>query len=149
MCSCERRDESPEKSDVIYIDLQKEFDLMEKQLAGAEVEHLVKIDDYKNVIPQSGQKKPYEKKLFDSENTLKRLRQQKQFFQISSEQRKDYVRMRYNEGFGKSGRPWPDTKEIEQFERAKKLQREKITWEKNKGVIKNVPRGTTDEKTDK
>ncbi|OFZ28485.1 MAG: hypothetical protein A2622_05145 [Bdellovibrionales bacterium RIFCSPHIGHO2_01_FULL_40_29] len=140
--SCEQRDPEPERNDMVYKDLQKELDLINKTLQEAEAEYETRAADLKTVVPQTGQIKSYEKKLFESQNKLDRLRQQKQYFEITLEQRSLYVRSRYAESFKKDGREWPDKKEIEDFQNAQKLQREKIKWDKNKGVVKDVPRGT-------
>ena len=140
--SCVQRDANPQQSDLIYRDLKLEHDLVSKNLAAVEIEHSERLGELKNVVPQTGQIKNYEKKVFESQNNLDRLRQQKQFFEISIAQREEYVRIRYEESF-RGGRPWPDIKELEIFEKSQKLQREKIAYGKNKGMVQDVPRGTT------
>ncbi len=142
--SCVQRDPNPEQSDIIHRDLKKELDLMQKNIADVEMEYESRLADLKSVVPQTGQIKTYEKKVFESKNNLERLKQQEQYFKISVLQRKEYVQKRYEESF-RGGRPWPDLAEIEIFEKSQKLQRDKIAWDKNKGMIKNVPRGTSDE----
>lgn len=146
MFSCTQRDPNPERADFVYRDLSKELDLVKKNKDSVKTEYDERVADLRSVVPQTGQIKSYEKKVFESKNQLERLTQQQQFFEISLEQRKKHVVDRYGESF-RGGRPWPDAKEIEIYEQSQKLQREKITWEKNKGVVKNVPRGTTLEAT--
>ena len=148
MFSCTQRDPNPERSDFVYRDLSKELDLVKKYITDVEAEYESRRSDLASVVPQTGQIKSFEKKVFESKNQLERLRQQQQFFEISLEQRKKYVLDRYEESFHK-GRPWPDTKELENYERSQKLQREKIAWEKNKGMVKTVPRGTKPEAQEK
>lgn len=140
--SCVQRDENPQQSDPIYRDLKQELELVTKNLVAIELEYAGRLDELKTVVPQTGQIKNYEKKVFESQNNLDRLRQHKQFFEISIVQREEYVRTRYEEGF-RGGRPWPDKKEIADFAKSQKLQREKLAWGKSKGMIKDVPRGTT------
>ena len=148
MFSCTQRDPNPERSDFVYRDLSKELDLVKKNIADVEKEYETRQADMRSVVPQTGQIKSYEKKVFESKNQLERLRQQEQFFEISLEQRKKLVADRYSESF-RGGRPWPDAKELEVYERAQKLRREKIAWEKNKGIVKSVPRGTKPEASEK
>ena len=139
--SCVQRDTNPQQSDLIYRDLNKELDLVSKNVVAIELEYAERLNELKAVVPQTGQIKSYEKKVFESKNNLGRLQQQKLFFEISLKQREEYVRSRYKEVF-RGGRPWPDIKELETFEKSQKFQREKIAWEKNKGMVKSVPRGT-------
>ncbi len=139
--SCVQRDTNPQQSDLLYRDLKKELDLVSKNVAAIEIEYAERLNELKSVVPQTGQIKSYEKKVFESKNNLVRLQQQKLFFEISLKQREEYVRSRYKEVF-RGGRPWPDIKELETFEKSQKFQREKIAWEKNKGMVKSVPRGT-------
>ena len=148
MFSCTQRDPNPERSDFVYRDLSKELDLVKKNIAAVEIEYNTRQTDLKSVVPQTGQIKTYEKKVFESKNQLERLRQQQQFFEISLEERKKDVIGRYEESL-RGGRAWPDKKELEIYERAQKFQREKIAWEKNKGMIKDVPRGTKIETPEK
>lgn len=139
--SCTPKDPNPELSDPIFADFRKELDLVNKNIEAISAEYEDRVMSLKSVVPQSGQLKAVQKKVFDSKNNVDRLKQQKQFFEIKAELRKKEVHARYLESF-KGGRPWPDPKEIAQFAAAKKLQKEKLEWERNKGVIKPVPRGT-------
>ncbi len=141
MFSCTQRDPNPERADFVYRDLSKELDLVKKSIDSAQVEYDARLADLRLVVPQTGQIKSFEKKVFESKNQLERLKQQQQFFEISLEQRKKHVSNRYDESY-RGGRTWPDAKEIEIYEQSQKLQREKIAWEKSKGMVKNVPRGT-------
>lgn len=143
--SCVQRDANPQNSDLIYRDLNKELDLVGKNVASVETEYAERVVALKEVVPQTGQIKSYEKKVFESKNNLERLRQQKQFFEISLAQREEYVRSRYEESL-RGGRPWPDIKEVETFEKSQKFQRDKMAWEKSKGMVKDVPRGTNEVK---
>ncbi len=142
MISCTQHDPNPERTDIIYRDLSSEVDIVNKNIKSAEAEYATRLTDLQSVVPQTGQIKSLEKKVFESKNQLDRLNQQRQFFEISLEERKLYVLKRYEESF-RGGKAWPDEKEIEEFQRAQKLQREKLAWEKNKGMVKVVPRGTT------
>lgn len=140
-CACNKPDPTPETSDEVYKDLLQELDVATKGLE-SEQANLAKLkSELGSIIPQTGQIKFAQKKIFETENTITKIAQQKQFFEIKIELRKQEVRNRYNES-RHGGRKWPDPDEIENYKSTIKLQREKLSWEKNKGVKKDVPRGT-------
>ena len=142
LASCHPRDPNPEQKDMIYLDLKKELFLVDKNidLANKELEDRKII--LRGVVPQTGQLKSIEKKVFENEDSLERLNQQKQFFQIKIEQRRQLVELKYEKSLH-GGPAWPDAKEVTDYEAEIKMQRAKIKWDKEKGMIKNVPRGTT------
>lgn len=140
--SCKQRDDAPEKKDLVYLDLAKELELTQKSISSAEKELTEGQQLLSSVIPQSGQLQPLEKKVFSFENNLARLKQQRQFFEIKLELRKSYVFKKYEESLN-GGKPWPDLEEIKNYQSSLKLNRDKIDWDKNKGIVKSVPRGTT------
>lgn len=141
--SCNKSDPTPEIRDEIYTDLQTEFDIATKSLE-AEEKSLEKLKkELDKAIPQTGQVKYATKKVRDSEDRLNELSQQKTYFEIKIERRKYEVRRRYQESLKKGGRPWPDAKEIEMYKTVTAFYRDKLHWEKTKGVKKkDVPRGT-------
>ena len=142
LISCDKNDPSPELSDEIFKDYEQELSITSKALESQEKAHLSVLNEQKKVIPQTGQIKYATKKINDSEKLLEALRQQKQFFDIKMELRKTEVRRRYLEG-RHGGKKWPDEQELAVYRSTIKLQRAKIAWDKNKGMKKPVPRGTT------
>ena len=100
--------------------------------------------DKEKAAPQSGQIKFANKKVFESENKITALKQQKQYFEIKVEQRKNIDRNNYLDSL-KNGKTWPNKEEVEEYKTTIKLQRDKINWDKNKGNKKDVPRGTSAE----
>jgi hypothetical protein len=139
---CNKPDPNPELHDEIYTDLLQELDIATKGLE-AEEKNLTKLEEERDkAVPQTGQIKFAQKKVYETEATITKLRQQKQFFEIKIELRKAEARARYLEA-RKGGRKWPDPEEIANYKEAMKLQREKLTWDKNKGHKKDVPRGTS------
>lgn len=140
---CNKPDPNPENSDEIYRDLQEELDVATKALE-AEKKNMEKLEgELKKVVPQTGQIKFAQKKIYETMATITKLEQQKQFFEIKIELRKSHVRERYLES-RKGGRKWPDTEEVQAYKAMMKLQRDKLEWEKNKGQKKSVPHGTKD-----
>ncbi len=143
--SCDKNDPKPELSDEIYKDYETELDIAKKTLENEEKAHLKLIDEKNKVIPQTGQIKFIQKKVYDSEKWIETLKQQKQFFAIKLEVRKAEVREKYLRS-KKGGKPWPDEAELQNYRTTIKLHRDKLAWDKNKGVKKNVPRGTEESK---
>ncbi len=140
--SCDKVDRTPETRDEIYTDLQTELEIANKSLE-SEQKNLEKLKrELDKAIPQTGQVKYATKKVRDSEDRLNILAQQKTYFEIKIERRKFEVQQRYQESLKKGGRPWPDQKEIEMYKTVTAFYRNKLNWEKTKGVKKDVPRGT-------
>ncbi len=139
--SCDKKDPNPELSDEIYKDYAQELDLATKALEAEEKLYEKTLGEAKKVIPQTGQIKYIQKKIFDSERRVDSLKQQKQFFGIKLELRKAEAQARYKESLS-GGRKWPDEEELSLYKASIKFQRDKLAWDKNKGMKKNVPRGT-------
>ncbi|MBC7421075.1 MAG: hypothetical protein H7328_10140 [Bdellovibrio sp.] len=139
--SCDKKDPNPELSDEVYKDYIQELDISTKALDAEEKGFEKILDEKKKVVPQTGQIKYVQKKVFDSERRIDALRQQKQFFAIKLELRKAQVQQRYLENL-QGGRKWPDEEELKTYRSTIKFQRDKLTWDKNKGIKKSVPRGT-------
>lgn len=141
LTSCKKENPTPELNDEIYQDLIQELSVATKNLESEE-KNLEKVkQELSNVAPQTGQIKFAQRKVTETENTINKLRQQKQFFEIKLELRKDDIRARYLESF-KKGKPFNNEKEIEDYRAVIKFQRDKLAWEKNKGTKKDVPHGT-------
>lgn len=147
LASCTKKNPNPELSDAIYMDLQEELGIADKALED-ELKNLATLQKEKDdVVPQSGQVKYAIKKVEDSLARIDRLKQQKQFFEISLETRKHLVAERYEESLTEGGRPWPDETEIADYRTLIKIQRDKIAYDKVQGMRKYVPRGTTESST--
>jgi len=141
LSGCNKPDPTPETSDEIYKDLLQELDVATKALE-AETKNKEKLEGELNkAVPQTGQIKFAQKKVYETQATINKLAQQKQFFEIKIELRKADVRDRYMEA-RRGGRKWPDQAEIDSYKSIMKFQRDKLEWEKNKGQKKSVPHGT-------
>jgi hypothetical protein len=152
--SCNKRDPNPELSDVVYLDLRTELEIAQKNLAAEEAQNKKVKADLDSVSPQTGQYKFAQKRYFESVNNLDLYKQQAKYFEISLELRKHEAKIRYLESLTKGGRPWPDSKEIEDYKIRLKLQKAKLEWGKKPEAKppeqptdkKGVPRGTGQEK---
>jgi isopenicillin N synthase-like dioxygenase len=140
--ACTQKDPHPEANDEIYKDLVSELDISSKMLEAEEknLEHLIK--EREKAVPQTGQIKYANKKVYDSEAAVNILKQRKQFFEIKIEERKYEAQQKYEQSLKPGGKPWPDPAEIKLYKSVAKLEREKFEWQKNKGMKKDVPRGT-------
>lgn len=143
LASCNKKDPNPELSDPIYKDLTEELGIASKALEDEEKNLASLMKEKDQAVPQTGQIKYATKKVYDSQARVDVLRQQKQFFEIKIELRKHEVQQRYAESLKEGGRPWPDQAEIATYMSVAKFQRDKIEYEKNKGIKKSVPRGTS------
>ena len=142
LASCTRVDPAPEAKDPIYADLSAELAIAEKNVESVE-KSLEKLrTELERAVPQTGQVKFATKKVRDAEATLAELRQRKLYFDVKRDRRKAYVQFRYQQSLKPGGPPWPDQKEIDEYRTLAKLNREKLEWDRNKGVKKDVPRGT-------
>lgn len=140
--SCEPKNPHPELSDEIYKDLLVEKDIAAKALE-AEIKNLNSlIKEKAQAVPQTGQIKYANKRINDAQAAVNKLAQQKLYFEIKIEQRIQHAQQMYAASLKPGGRPWPDAEEVGLYKSITKFQREKINWEKTKGVKKNVPRGT-------
>ena len=97
LSSCNKADSTPEISDEIYKDLLQELEVATKGLE-SEQKNLQKLQQEKEkAVPQTGQVKFAEKRVNETSNSVIKLQQQKQFFEIKIELRKAEVRQKYLE----------------------------------------------------
>ena len=130
LMGCNKKDPNPELSDEIYKDLVSELDIAKKRVADEENQYARVKKEFEIVVPQTGQIKYAQKRVFESEQNLNSYKQQAKYFEIKLEQRKIFVRERYLESFLKDGRQWPDEEEIKDYRLRLKLQRAKLDWNK-------------------
>lgn len=135
--SCKKEDPTPELSDKIFKDLQAELEIAKKNTQNEESQQKKVFEELQKVIPQTGQRKYAEKRVFDSQGQLTTYQQQEKYFEVKLEERRIYVRKRYLESLLPNGRPWPAPEEDAEYELRLKLRRAKLDWDK-----KSVPRGT-------
>lgn len=140
--SCNPKNANPERLDEIYLDLVAELDIANKALDSEEKNLASLIKERNSSVPQTGQIKFANKKVADAESKVNALKQQKLYFEIRIEQRKHEAMQRYEESLKEGGRPWPDKEEVAMYRSVVKFQRDKINWDKTKGMRKDVPRGT-------
>lgn len=140
--SCTPNNTHPEQVDGIYKDLTAELGIAIKALDEEEKKLSGIVKEKELAVPQTGQIKFTNKKIADSLEKINVLKQHKQFFEIKVEQRLHRAQVKYQESLQSGGKPWPDPEEAALYNSVTKFQRDKIAWDKNKGMKKLVPRGT-------
>lgn len=148
LTSCFDTTASPELADEIYKDYVVELGIVKKSLEEEEKYLLTAIEERSRVVPQTGQIKFSNKKVSDAEEKIQILKQQKQYFEIKIEQRALFAKVRHAESLRSNGRPWPDKEELGLYKAVTKFNRDKIAWERARGMKKLVPRGTGGSKTE-
>lgn len=128
LVACNKPDPNPELKDEIYADLNTQLaetthalEAEEKQLA----EHQKAMSE---VTPQTGQIKYAQKRVYESEDKINQLRQEKQWLALRAQERLKYTRKQYLNAF-KKGQPWPDPAEIEQYKAEMRLRKAKKDWD--------------------
>lgn len=146
LTACTQRNPNPEQMDGIYKDLVAELDLARRALE-LEEKSLVELKKEKAlVVPQTGQIKFVNKKIADAEEKIMLMKQRVAFFEISVSQRAEHAKVKYDESLRSGGKPWPDNEELALYNSVTKFHRDKLAWDRNKGIKKTVPRGTSETK---
>lgn len=143
LTACTQKDPNPEHADGIYKDLVAELGLARRALDLEEKALATLLKEKALAVPQTGQIKFANKKIADAEERIMIMRQRVTFFEISASQRAEHARLKYEESLRPGGKPWPDKDELELYNSVTKFQRDKLAWDRNKGIKKTVPRGTT------
>lgn len=125
---CNKPDPHPELKDPIYADLNSrlggvtaELNAETKTLEGHQAE-LAKV------VPQTGQIKYAQKRVFESEAKITRLAQEKKYLELKIEARKSESRKSYMTAF-KKGETWPDMAEYDAYKAELRLRNAKTTWD--------------------
>ena len=128
LVSCTKHDPNPELKDPIYLDIKSQMALAEKSLAEANAKIKEFNDGLASALPQTGQTKTLQRKVFYHEKQRDLLLQQIKYWLIRSEDRAKQVRIDYAKSLN-GGPPWPNPKEFEVYLSEKKLRLAKIEWD--------------------
>lgn len=124
--ACEKKqDPHPELRDPIYSDLKAELALVEQGLTAEKKTLEGHEAELKDVVPQSGQIKFAQKRIYESRDKITKLEQRKTYFELKINARVSEARKAYRAAF-KKGEDWPDPKEFEEYKIAGKLRRDGI-----------------------
>jgi hypothetical protein len=125
---CDKPNPEPEKLDPIYSELEKEAANVENEMKKAEKDLEGFEKDAKAVVPQTGQRKYAEKRVFEAKDKLEKLSQQKKYWEIKLESRKNWDRSHYLSAYNKK-ETWPDPKEFEEYQIQRKLELAPRNWD--------------------
>ena len=125
---CDKPNPEPEKLDPIYEELQKEAASMNSQVAAAEKELEGFKKDLEAVVPQTGQIKYAQKRVYEAEAKLTKLKQLKDYWEMRVESRLKWDREHYLKAYN-AKQPWPDPKEYEEFKAQLALERAPKQWD--------------------
>ncbi|WP_210415550.1 hypothetical protein [Bdellovibrio sp. NC01] len=128
LAACNKPDPNPELKDPIYSDLQTKLgaataavEAEKKKLEGFE-------KDLETVVPQTGQIKYAQKRVFESQALIVKLEQEKAYLELKIEQRKKEAAISYHKAFAKK-EEWPNPKEYASYQAEEKLRTAKRTWD--------------------
>ncbi len=131
LVSCSKPDPNPELSDPIYLDMKAQLTIVEKSLVDAKAKIAEGKSELNAAVPQTGQVKQAQKKLFQYEKLHDLYQQQIKYWLIRIQERGRQARLEYTSS-RKSGTPWPNPKEFESYSSEKKLRLAKIQWDAKK-----------------
>lgn len=127
LCSCEKPDPNPELRDPIHAELEKIIKTTDGEIKAAEKQLEEFREAASKVKPQTGQIKFAQKRVFDTEASLNKLRQKLEFYRISTETRKKYVQKQYRAAF-QAKKPWPDPADAAEYSAQQALEASSRTW---------------------
>jgi hypothetical protein len=127
LAGCEKKLEpNPELRDPIYADYKAELGIVEQGIAAEKKTLEGHEQELKDVIPQSGQIKFAQKRIYESRDKITKLEQRKLYFELKIKARLSEVKKSYREAFAKK-EDWPDPKEFEEYKVASKLRKDGLT----------------------
>ncbi|UYL10558.1 hypothetical protein B9G69_008215 [Bdellovibrio sp. SKB1291214] len=126
--ACSKPDPNPELKDPIYSDLQTKVGAATAALE-AEKKKLEGFQkDMEAVVPQTGQIKYAQKRLYESQANITRLEQELEYLKLKVEQRLKTAQSSYKKAYAKK-EEWPDPKEYSSYLAEEKLRNAKRSWD--------------------
>lgn len=128
LLGCNQPDSHPELKDPIYADINASLGSVSQDL-DAELKTLEEHEQaLKDIVPQTGQIKFAEKRVFESKARLNRLEQEKKYLELKLEARRKEARTSYLSAFNKK-ETWPPPEEWSQYLAEKNLRNAKRAWD--------------------
>lgn len=128
LTACNKPDPNPELKDPIFADLQTQLGAATQSLE-AEKKKLEGFEkDLAAVVPQTGQIKYAQKRVFESQALVNKWEQEKAYLELKIEQRKNTAVKSYKKAFAKK-EEWPDPKEWTSYQAEQKLRNAKRSWD--------------------
>lgn len=128
LAACSKPDPNPELKDPIYADIQTKLGAANAALE-AEKKKLEGFEkDMEAVVPQTGQIKYAQKRLYESQANITRLEQEVEYLKLKVEQRLKTAQASYKKAYAKK-EEWPDPKEYSSYQAEEKLRNAKRSWD--------------------
>lgn len=128
LVGCNRPDSNPELKDPIYADINATLGSVSQDLE-SEIKTLTEHEQaLKDVVPQTGQIKFAEKRVFESKARITRLEQEKQYLELKLNARLKEARKSYRIAFEKKEN-WPNPDEWNEYQAEKSLRNAKRAWD--------------------
>ncbi len=125
---CDKPNPEPEKMDPIYEDLLKEAASMNSQVSAAEKELEGFQKELSLVVPQTGQVKYAQKRVYDSQAKLEKLKQMRAYWELRAQSRVKWAREEYMKAYN-AKKPWPPPEEYATFKAQLALERAPRQWD--------------------
>lgn len=143
MVGCNNPEPTPELRDPIYQDLKSEESKLEKDIEAKEKDLEGIKEQQPNLADNDYQKKLNRDEIFRLQNEIRKMKQKKEFYTVSSESRQIFARKQYLEYF-KQGKEWPPADVKERYFEAKKMEDSPMKWTRgmaSKKVVKKEGEG--------
>ncbi len=128
LIGCNRPDSNPELKDPIYADINSTLGSVSQEL-DAEMKSLAEHEQaLKDVVPQTGQVKFAEKRVFESKARINKLEQEKTYLELKLTARLKEARKSYLAAFEKK-ESWPNPDEWSAYQAEKSLRNAKRAWD--------------------
>lgn len=126
--ACTRIEKNPELRDSIYLDIQNEIQILKGSIEAKNKELESHKKELQDVVPQTGQIKYVQKRIYEAESQLVRLEQELLYFELKKESQMEDSRRAYMKSL-KTNDEWPNPKDYEVYITEKKLRRAKKSWD--------------------
>jgi hypothetical protein len=124
---CSRPNPYPEKIDPIYLDLVERGNLAKAAAESAKAEIKKLREDLESLPARDPSRKKVQQDLTKKQTHLLVADQEALYFEIRSEQRKDYARRAYLDAFNR-GLKWPNPEDFETYKKQRELQSAPREW---------------------
>lgn len=128
--SCNKPDPNPELKDPIFGDLNSRLAATTQALEAEKKALLGFEQELKDVVPQTGQIKYAQKRVYESQAKIMKLGQEEKYLKMKVSSRKLEAKRSYAEAF-KKGEEWPNASEFTVYEAQNKMRAAKTTWNAN------------------
>lgn len=124
---CNSPDPNPELKDPIYMDIHKQEQTTQADLKAEENALIQAQLDLSKTKPQTGQVKYAQKKVYEIESRISKIKQTLAYLEIRKKSRELYSRKSYMKSF-LDKTPWPNPNEINEYKVHQRLEQAPRHW---------------------